>query len=58
MLQVLQEIGAAGSAEEALGIGNALLSAGVFAHVTRDHDLKDEPLFYRFASDDSAFHGG
>jgi len=42
-------------AEDALRIGNILLSAGVFHHVQRAHDFKNEYLFYRFSSDED--HG-
>jgi len=41
--------------EDARRIGNLLLSAGVFHHVQRAHDFKNEYLFYRFSSDED--HG-
>ena len=37
------------SREDAVHIGRALGKARVFAHVARDHEFKDEYLFYRFA---------
>ena len=40
-------------------MGNAMMSAGIFNHVTKDHPFKDEALFYRFKTDeDEEFHGG
>lgn len=39
------------SRDEALDIGERMLQAEVFHHVCRDHALKDEYLFYRFAED-------
>lgn len=42
-------------AEDALHIGNLLLAAGIFDHVEKEHDFKNEHLFYRFASDED--HG-
>lgn len=41
--------------DDALLIGNMLLKEGIIHHVHRDHDFKDEYLFYRFAEDDD--HG-
>ena len=41
--------------DDAVRIGNMLLSAGVFHHVVKEHPFKNEPLFYRFASDED--HG-
>eukprot|EP01130_Rhizamoeba_saxonica_P007041 TRINITY_DN2820_c0_g1_i2.p1 TRINITY_DN2820_c0_g1~~TRINITY_DN2820_c0_g1_i2.p1 ORF type:complete len:553 (-),score=142.32 TRINITY_DN2820_c0_g1_i2:442-2100(-) len=35
--------------DEALAIGNDLLSRGLMSHVTGDHAFKNEDLFYRFA---------
>eukprot|EP00192_Tetraselmis_astigmatica_P007360 CAMPEP_0117668246 /NCGR_PEP_ID=MMETSP0804-20121206/11438_1 /TAXON_ID=1074897 /ORGANISM="Tetraselmis astigmatica, Strain CCMP880" /LENGTH=716 /DNA_ID=CAMNT_0005476107 /DNA_START=139 /DNA_END=2290 /DNA_ORIENTATION=+ len=57
-VKVIVEAGAATSTEEALAVGNAMISAGIFHHVTKDHPLKDEPLFYRFKADNDEFHGG
>ncbi len=34
---------------QAVGVGQMLLQAGVFAHVTGEHAFKDKPLLYRFA---------
>ena len=57
--QVLMDSKAATSTEEALAVGNAMMSAGIFNHVTKDHPFKDEALFYRFKTDeDEEFHGG
>eukprot|EP00803_Ostreobium_quekettii_P011404 evm.model.scf_473.8 EVM.evm.TU.scf_473.8 scf_473:42951-44930(-) len=42
------------SEEDALKLGNCLMEMGIFSHVTNDHELKNEALFYRFASQ----HGG
>ena len=43
--------GIAGDAHHAVGIGNLLLQAGIFRHVLNEHPFRNEPLFYRFASD-------
>jgi len=40
---------------DALRLGNVLLKRGIFFHVARDHDLKNEKLFYRFRIHES--HG-
>jgi pyruvate/2-oxoglutarate dehydrogenase complex dihydrolipoamide dehydrogenase (E3) component len=34
--------------EDAVRLGNMLLNSGMFHHVTRDHEFKNENLFYRF----------
>ena len=47
--------GLASDAEDALKLGNLLMSAGIFHHVQRAHEFKDDYLFYRFASDED--HG-
>ncbi|MFW5967536.1 MAG: FAD-containing oxidoreductase [Persicimonas sp.] len=54
--QWMIEAGVAADRQQAELIGNLLLDAGVFHHVLRDHDFKDEYLFYRFAEDED--HGG
>ena len=36
----------------ALEVGNKMIEHGVFAHCLRDHQLKDQKLFYRFLSDE------
>ncbi|CAD7699825.1 unnamed protein product [Ostreobium quekettii] len=36
--------------EDAIKLGNCIMEMGVFEHVTRDHELKNEGLFYRFSS--------
>lgn len=41
--------------EDAVQLGNALIEAGLVAHVTRDHDFQDSYLFYRFVADED--HG-
>ncbi len=41
--------------EDAVRIGNMMLSAGVFHHVLDAHPFKNEELFYRFLSDED--HG-
>ncbi len=41
--------------DDAVRIGNMLLSAGVFHHVVKEHPFKNERLFYRFAADED--HG-
>lgn len=57
--QVLVSAEVAADEEEAVSIGNALLSAGALAHVTKDHAFKNEELFYRFKADSAEeFHGG
>jgi len=37
------------SRQEAVFIGNQLLSKGIFAHVTHDHTFEDKHLFYAFS---------
>ncbi|CEM14661.1 unnamed protein product [Vitrella brassicaformis CCMP3155] len=44
--------GHAETVEDALLVGQLMMDQGMFAHVTRDHSLKDESLFYRFALDE------
>ncbi|KAG5182768.1 mercuric reductase [Tribonema minus] len=44
--------GTASSIEDAVDIGNIMMEAGAFQHVTKDHAFKNEPLFYRFAADE------
>jgi pyruvate/2-oxoglutarate dehydrogenase complex dihydrolipoamide dehydrogenase (E3) component len=41
--------------QQAETIGNMLLHTGVFHHVVREHDFKNEKLFYRFSDDED--HG-
>ena len=36
------------SVEEALRVGNAMISFGLFVHVTQEHELLNSYLFYRF----------
>lgn len=43
--------GAASSREDAVDLGKALQQMNIFEHVFRDHDFKDEYLFYRMISD-------
>ena len=38
----------------ALKLGNQMIRAGLFHHVTREHLFEDARLFYRFAEDESA----
>ncbi len=45
------EQGMASDAEDALRVGNLLWSAGVFYHVHKDHEFKNDYLFYRFVTD-------
>lgn len=47
--------GMASDEEDAVRLGNLLLQAGIFHHVQRAHEFKNEYLFYRFASDED--HG-
>jgi pyruvate/2-oxoglutarate dehydrogenase complex dihydrolipoamide dehydrogenase (E3) component len=47
--------GMAGDVEEAELIGNLLMEAGVLHHVLREHEFKNDYLFYRFSSDED--HG-
>jgi hypothetical protein len=47
--------GLATDEEDGVRIGNILLEGGVFHHVQRAHNFKNEFLFYRFASDED--HG-
>jgi pyruvate/2-oxoglutarate dehydrogenase complex dihydrolipoamide dehydrogenase (E3) component len=47
--------GVARDREQAVMVGNVLYQAGYFHHVTRDHEFKDDDLFYRFAVDED--HG-
>jgi hypothetical protein len=47
----LVNMGAAKSREEAVQLGRQVARVcGIFEHVERDHELKDERLFYRFRS--------
>merc|ERR1711916_179232 len=39
-----------GTRAEALDIGNKIMTCGFFEHVSREHDLLDKKLFYRFLS--------
>mmetsp|Transcript_21277 Transcript_21277/g.30773 ORF Transcript_21277/g.30773 Transcript_21277/m.30773 type:complete len:665 (-) Transcript_21277:99-2093(-) len=48
--------GIAGTKAEAVLIGNLLVDFGYIFHVTRDHNFKNEFLFYRF-QDDERSHG-
>jgi len=52
----LIETGMAADVEDAVRLGNLLMSEGIFHHVQRAHNFKDEYLFYRFAADED--HGG
>lgn len=40
------------SREDAAALGRRFLKSGVFHHVCRDHDFKDEYLFYRWLEDE------
>ena len=51
----LVDSGIASDVHQAISIGNALMEAGYFHHVVREHDFKNEELYYRFASDEK--HG-
>ena len=42
---------------DAIALGSELMAAGIFQHCLRDHQFKNEPLFYRFVDQDT-FHGG
>lgn len=53
----LTSMGHAKTEAEALDIGNKLMEMGFFKHVTKDHKLKNEGLFYRFTTQED-FHGG
>jgi pyruvate/2-oxoglutarate dehydrogenase complex dihydrolipoamide dehydrogenase (E3) component len=50
------ESGVAEDVHEAEVIGNLLLEADVFHHVLRDHNFKNDYLFYRFTEDESHGH--
>ena len=39
------------SRDQAVEVGNELITANLILHVTRDHIFKDAPLFYRFIED-------
>ena len=52
--QLIHE-GIATDTQDALNIGNLLLSAGIFHHVLDEHAFKNEKLFYRFMADED--HG-
>ena len=54
VVQLVKE-GIAIDEEDAVRIGNMMLSAGVFHHVLDAHPFKNENLFYRFLSDED--HG-
>ncbi len=51
----LVEAGLADDRGQAERLGDRLLEAGLFHHVTRDHPFRDDHLFYRFADDED--HG-
>lgn len=53
----LLSMGSAKTEAEALEIGNKLMQMGFFNHVTKDHEFKNEGLFYRFTTQED-FHGG
>lgn len=53
ILDVLVATGELGSRGEALEVGRELQKAGIFSHVTKDHLLKDEALFFQLPK-----HGG
>lgn len=40
------------SREDAVSIGQKMIDKGIFHHVLDDHQFKDEPLFYRFHTDE------
>lgn len=42
---------------DAIALGTELMAAGVFQHCLREHQFKNERLFYRFVDQDT-FHGG
>lgn len=44
----LVSVGAAEDEEGAVAIGQRMLENGLLHHVVREHDFKNEPLFYRF----------
>ncbi|ETO30362.1 hypothetical protein RFI_06761, partial [Reticulomyxa filosa] len=48
--------GVAKTREQAVELGNLMLAANVFRHVTKDHNFKDDNLYYRFAMDEVS-HG-
>jgi len=48
----LVKSGAAPSRADALKVGKALQAANLFRHVTGDHELKDEGLFYRYLTNE------
>ena len=48
--------GFAENVEEAIVLGNVMMEHGLFIHVTRDHNFKNERLFYRFHEDERS-HG-
>ena len=54
-VEKLVDEGIATHAEDAVRIGNMMLSAGVIHHVLDAHAFKNENLFYRFLSDED--HG-
>ncbi|CAD7699824.1 unnamed protein product [Ostreobium quekettii] len=41
--------------DDGVKLGNCLMEMGMFSHVTRDHPLKNEDLFYRFAVHEEKF---
>lgn len=43
--------------EDAIKLGNCIMEMGIFEHVTKDHELKNEALFYRFSAQGTAVHG-
>jgi pyruvate/2-oxoglutarate dehydrogenase complex dihydrolipoamide dehydrogenase (E3) component len=49
------EKGIASDEDDALSLGNILLNSGFFHHVLKEHEFKNDFLFYRFAEDED--HG-
>ncbi|ETO01664.1 hypothetical protein RFI_35776 [Reticulomyxa filosa] len=55
-VSLLVSSGVAKTREQAVELGNLMLAANVFRHVTKDHNFKDDNLYYRFAMDEVS-HG-
>jgi len=45
--------GEAQDVEQAIHLGNAMMTLDLIKHVTKDHDFKNEKLFYRFYADEN-----
>ncbi|ETO28179.1 hypothetical protein RFI_08957 [Reticulomyxa filosa] len=54
-VSVLVKSGSVKTREEAVYLGNLMLAVDIFHHVTKEHNFKDEDLYYQFLCDKEAF---